>query len=152
MNTEKKNIPHSIRTLLQNQNSPIADICKKAHSIQEIDHKLKNLLDPSLKNHFELANIKTDIVILLVSSPAWATRLRYNIPAILNALNNQLNFTSVKTIRIKVRKAIPDYLSSNKKQIYLSDKSAQFLSKVANNFNDPQLRSCILRLSKNNLK
>ncbi len=152
MNTEKNNNPHSIRTLLQNKHSPIADICKKAHSIQEIDHKLKNLLDPSLINHFELANIKTDIVILLVSSPAWATRLRYNIPAILNALNNQLNFTSVKTIRIKVRKPIPDYLTSNKKPIYLSDKSAQFLSKVANNFNDPQLRSCILRLSKNNLK
>ena len=149
MNTEKKNIPHSIRTLLQNQNSPIADICKKAHSIQEIDHKLKNLLDPSLKDHFELANIKTDIVILLVSSPAWATRLRYNIPAILNALNNQLNFTSVRTIRIKVRKPIPDYPISNNNNIYLSDNSAQFLNEVANNFNDLQLRTCFLKLSKN---
>lgn len=152
MNADKKNKTLPISTLLQDKHSPIAELCKKAIFIQKIDHKLKNLLDPSIQDHFELANIKADIAILLVSSPAWATRLRYNIPAILNALNNQLNFTSVKTIRIKVKKPITDNSVSNKKPIYLSDNSAQFLKDVANNFNDPQLRACILKLSKNHFK
>ena len=152
MNTDKKNKTLSIGTLLQDKHFPIADLCKKAHSIQVIDHKLKKLLDSSLQDHFELANIKEDIAILLVSSPAWATRLRYNIPAILNTLNNQLSFTSVKTIRIKVKKQISDNPVLNKKPIYLSDNSARFLNKVAYDFNDPQLRACILKLSKNHLK
>ena len=152
MNADKKNKTLPISTLLQDKHSFFAGLCKKANSFQEIDHKLKKLLDPSLQDNFELATIKADIVILLVSSSAWATRLRYNIPAILDALNNQLNFTSIKTVRIKIKKPILDNPTSNKKQIYLSDNSAQFLNEVANNFNDPQLRACILKLSKNRLK
>ena len=152
MSADKKNKTLPINTLLQDKHSPIADLCKKAIFIQEVDHKLKKILDPSIQDHFVLANIKTDIAILLVSSPAWATRLRYNIPAILNALNNHLNFTSIKTIRIKVKNPIPDNPVSKKKLIYLSDNSAQFLNDVANNFNDPQLRACFLKLSKNHFK
>jgi hypothetical protein len=150
--TDKKNKTLSISELLQDKRYAITDLCKKANSIQIINKKLKTCLDPSLHDHFELANIKTDVAILLVSSSSWATRLRYNIPAILDALNNQLNFTSVKTIRIKVKKTIPDNNVLNKKPIFLSENSAQVLVNVANNFTDPQLRACILKLSKNYIK
>ena len=148
-NTDKKNLSLPISKLLQDKRYPIANLCKKANSIHEIDHKLKKYIDPSLHDHFELANIKTDSAILLVSSSTWATRLRYNIPAILNTLNNELNFTSIKTIRIKVKKIIPDNAIKPKKPMSLSKNSAQVLIDVANNFTDPQLRECILKLSKN---
>lgn len=149
---DKKNRVLPISELLQDKRYAIADLCKKAKSIQIINQKLKKCLDPSLHDHFELANIKTDVATLLVSSSAWATRLRYNIPAILNALNNQLNFTSVKTIRIKVKTASPDNNVLNKKPILLSKNSAQVLVDVANNFSDPALRACILKISKNYIK
>ncbi len=148
-NTDKKNLSLPISKLLQDKHSPIADLCKKAHSIQVLDQKLKKCLDPSLQNHFELANITTDSAILLVSSSTWATRLRYNIPVILNALNNQLDFKSIKTIRIKVKKIIPENMSKPKNSLSLSKGSARILIDVANNFTDPQLRECILKLSKN---
>lgn len=151
-NADKRNQTLAISELLQNQRYPIADLCKKANSILKINNELKKCLDPSLQEHFELANIKTDVATLLVCSSTWATRLRYNIPAILNALNNQLNFTSVKTIRIKVKKIIPDNSISKRKPFSLSENSAQFLNDVANNFSDPQLRDCILKLSKNHPK
>jgi hypothetical protein len=146
----KKN--QAINPIIPKKDYPNASLCKKANSIQEINHKLKKYLDPSLHDHFELANIKTDVAILLVNSSNWATRLRYNIPVILDALNNQLNFTSVKTIRIKVKKIIPKKVTLNKKPIPISKKSAQILADVAHNFNDPELRSCLLKLSKNYLK
>ncbi len=148
MNTDKKNKTLSIGTLLQDKHFPIADLCKKAHSIQVIDHKLKKLLDSSLQDHFELANIKEDIAILLVSSPAWATRLRYNIPAILDAINNQLQFKSVKTIRIKVTKAKSISRKPKIKPFQLSTESAQFVSDAANSFSDAQLSECLKNLSK----
>lgn len=153
-NADKKNRTLAISELLQDKRYAIAELCKKAHSLQEINQKLKKCLDPSLHDHFELANIKTDVAILLVSSSTWATRLRYNIPAILNALNNQLNFPSVKTVRIKVRTTSTDNDNNvlNKKPITLSKKTAQILAEVANNFSDPELRACILKLSKNYLK
>ncbi len=149
---DKKNKTLPVSELLLDKRYAIADLCKKAKSIQIIDQKLKTYLDPSLRDHFELANIKTDVATLLVSSSTWATRLRYNIPAILDALNNQLNFTYVKTIRIKVKKILPDNTVLNKKPIFLSKNSAQVLVNVANNFSDPELRACILKLSKNYIK
>jgi len=152
MNADNKNRTLLISNILNNDHCSFSALYKKANSIQEIDRNLKKLLDPSLKDKFELANINAEIAILLVSSSAWATRLRYNIPAILDAFNNQLNLTSVKTIRIRVKKPIPENPDLNKKPIYLSNNSAQFLNDVANNFSDPELRKCFLNISKHRIK
>jgi hypothetical protein len=148
--TDKKNKALPISDLLLDKHYPIAELYKKASSIQQINIQLKKCLDPSLHDHFELANINKDVATILVSSSSWATRLRYNIPAILNALTNQLNLNSIKTIRIKVNKIIPDTTTATpKKPIPLSQNTAKVLTDVANNFNDPQLRECFLKLSKN---
>jgi hypothetical protein len=152
MNAQNKNRSLPISILLKEQNSPLASLCNKAKSIKELDHKLKNLLDPSLRDHFQLANINADMATLLVSSSSWGTRLRYNIPTILDILNNQLDFSSVKTIRIKLNIPILDDSVSNKNQTQLSDNSAKFLHEAANNFTDPQLRECFIKLSKNKIK
>lgn len=148
-NTDKKQITPSISELLKDKRYTIADLCKKAKAIQDVNLKLKECLDPSLHSHFELANINNDTAILIASSSTWATRLRYNIPAILNALNNQLNFTVVKTIRIKVNKATHHDVASNIKPEPMSENTAQVLIDVANNFKDTELQECLLKLSKN---
>lgn len=149
MDTEYKAL--SISNILEDKKSSLSTLYKKANSIQEIDSKIKNLLDPSLKNKFELANINKNTAIILANSSAWATRLRYNIPTILSILNNQLNFTAVKTIRVKIKKPVYESPVSNKKSAYLSDKTAHFLNETAKHFTDPELRQCILNLSKNHL-
>ena len=152
-NTDKKNTTLPISELLKDKRYTIADLCKKANSIQDVNQKLKECLDPSLRNHFELANINNDSAIIIVSSSTWATRLRYNIPAILNVLNNQLNFTAIKTIRIKVKKVFSDTTTTRlKKPISLSQNSSKILIDVANNFKDPELRECLIKLSKNYIK
>jgi len=147
---DKKTLP--ISEFLKNKRYPLAGLCNKANSILEINNKLKKCLDPSLHDHFELANIKADIATILVDSSTWATRLRYNIPAILDALNNKLNFGSIKTVRIKVKKITPTNTSLQREPISLSKNSAQILADVANNFKDTELRECLLKLSKNYIK
>lgn len=149
MNADNKNKTIPVINIINNKNSSLASLLEKASSIQEIDRSLKKLLDPSLQDKFELANINADVVVLLVSSSAWATRLRYNIPAILNILNKELNLASIRTIRIKIKKNIPESPVLNKHPIFISVNSAQFLNDVANSFSDPELRECILKLSKN---
>ena len=152
MSSENKHKTLPISNLINDEHCSFAALYKKANSIQEIDRSLKKLLDPSLNDKFELANINADTAVLLVSSSAWATRLRYNIPAILNIFNQQLNFTSIKTIRIKIKKSISENANLIKKPIYLSNNAAQFLNDVANSFSDPELRNCFLNISKNRSK
>lgn len=148
-NTDKKHISPSISDLLKDKRYTLVDLCNKAKAIQDINLKLKECLDPSLHSHFELANINNDTAILITSSSTWATRLRYNIPAILDALNNQLNFTVIKTIRIKVNKTTHHDVASNKKPVPMSKDSSKILIDVANNFKDTELQECLLKLSKN---
>ena len=58
MNTDNKNKTLSISSLLNDDHCSFAALFKKASTIQEIDRKLKLLLDPSLKDKFELAKYK----------------------------------------------------------------------------------------------
>ena len=154
MTADNDNTPTPVINLLKDKQSTFAHLCKKARTIQEIDHNLKKLLDDSLSDHFQLANINTDTntAILSADTSSWATRLRYNIPAILNALNKQLKLTSIKTVRIKVKKPDPFPTNSHIKPARLSKHSAQFLDEASNHFDDPEISDCFVRLSKNQVE
>ena len=95
-----------ISSLLHNEQSTISNLYKKAIFLEKTDLKLKKILDLDIKNHFQLSNIENDVATIATDSSSSATRLRYNIPKILDAINNQLNLVSIKTIRIKVKKLI----------------------------------------------
>ena len=92
-----------ISSLLFNERSSLNNLYKKAILSKKIDQKLKKFIDFDVKDHFQLSNIEKNVVTLIVDSPSWATRLHYNIPKILDIMNNQLNFKTIKTVRIKVK-------------------------------------------------
>ena len=85
----------------------LADLCQRGLDLQSLDKKLKRRLDPGLQDYFELANIRGDVAVLLAASPAWAARLRYQVPLILAACR-ALGMDSVKTIQIKVRQTFAE--------------------------------------------
>ena len=149
MDATNKSLP--ISAILKNQETSISKLYKQGLAIRELDQKLKTYLDSSLRQHFELANINNDIAVLLVNSSAWATRLRYNIPAILSAFNSHLDLNSIKTIRIKINKPVLNKPEPKKNSNYLSDETAKFLNESAKNFNHPELRQCLEKLSKHHL-
>ena len=145
MDTEKNTV--AIGALFKKSHSHLAVLYEKGLTILELDRSLKKHLDPALQKHFELANINKDIAILLADSSTWATRLRYNIPVILDTFNNKLRLNCVTTIRIKVKKPIPSDPVLNQKPVFITKKTAQYLSDAAKNFNDPRLQSIIKKLS-----
>ena len=85
----------------------LADLCQRGLDLQSLDKKLKRRLDHGLQDYFELANIRGDVAVLLAASPAWAARLRYQVPLILAACR-ALGMDSVKTIQIKVRQTFAE--------------------------------------------
>ena len=92
-----------ISSLLLNEQLTISNLYKKAIFFKKTDLKLKKFLDLDIQNHFQLSNIEKDVVTIVADSSSYATRLRYNIPIILDVINNQLNLESIKTVRIKVK-------------------------------------------------
>tara|TARA_B100000586_G_C20061201_1_gene406349 strand:- start:91 stop:396 length:306 start_codon:yes stop_codon:yes gene_type:complete len=92
-----------ISSILFNEQSSLNNLYKKAVFSKKIDRKLKKFIDFDVKDHFQLSNIEKNVVTIVANSPSWATRLHYNIPKILDIMNNQLNFKTIKTVRIKVK-------------------------------------------------
>ena len=93
-----------ISSLLLNEPSTISNLYKKAIFFKKTDLKLKKHLDLEIQNHFQLSNIENGVATIVTDSSSWATRLRYNIPKILEVMNNQLKLVSIKTVRIKVKR------------------------------------------------
>ena len=144
--------PHSssvkkLNKLLFDEPSSIQNLVKKAQTIQQTGQKLQSLLEPELQNRFILANINQDVAVLHTQSSAWATRLRYHIPVILNILNQQLGLENIKTVRIKITPVLTEKVSPKRKQT-LSSETANYLAQVAEGYSDSRLRDALLRISR----
>ena len=148
MNDTFKTRDQAIHSVLSGRRSPLGELYEKGLTLQKIEAQLKDELDSSIHDHFSLANIREDTIILLVKSSPWATRLRYVIPAILDAVNHRLGLTSIQTVRIKVEKTVDSPTSAKRKAPSLSLQSAKFLDETARSFSDPELSRCFKKLSR----
>ena len=85
---------------------------------------------------------------MITTSPAWATRLRYNIPQILSILRDQLGQTKLKTIRIKIVPVTSFFPVSTIPKPVLSKNSSELILQTANSIEDENLRNVLLKLSR----
>ncbi len=139
----------TIESLLAKETSPLQNLVKKAQRIQQLGQKLEARLDPSLQGNFTLANIHEGVATILADSSAWATRLRYQIPVILDVLTNQLGQNRVTTVRIKIAQQQQDARTEEKQKISLSSETASYLTRTADAFGDSPIRDSLLKIASN---
>jgi hypothetical protein len=132
---------------LKNDRDSLCLLLKKAQTNQQIESKLKTKLDPSFSKHFTLANINNDVAVLHAHSSAWATRLRYIIPQLLNIFTNDLGLKTIKTVRIKLASPPPKPASSSMSRPILSKASSETITQTAHNIEDVELRAILLKIS-----
>ena len=149
------------RNLIARQFSELVDSSEQlnnlythAKGIYALNEKLQKHLDPCLRGHCTVANYSDETLIVNAETSAWASKLRYCIPDILNYAKHECGLTTLKSVRIKVspihKKRVQSNLSSTRpvKKASLSKKSADFIKNVATSIKDPALRKSILRISK----
>lgn len=139
----------TITSLVSTESSPLQTLVKKAQRIQQLGQKLETRLDPSLQGNFTLANINEGVATILADSSAWATRLRYQIPVILDVLNNQLGQHHVSTVRIKITRQNQETTTVKKKEISISSETANYLTQTADAFGDGPIRDSLLKIARN---
>jgi hypothetical protein len=114
--------------------------------------QVRSILPLSMAEHCVWANpnSKGDLI-LMVDSPAWASRLRYLSPK----LSLQLRQNGHPVRRIQVKVTILNMSPMQQKKIRranpLSISNAQILSSVAESLDDEKLSSALLRLSRHGL-
>lgn len=148
---ERYKNPATFTSLLEDKHSVLGKLCQHAEYLSHLEKKLCLFLDSPLSSHCSVANFINETLILHSDSAAWAAKLRYNVPVILNFMQNECNLNTLKTIRIKIK--LPDSSTQPgpvRRKPAISSASALFINQAAATMLDDDLRLSLLKLVKNN--
>lgn len=142
------NKPVKTSSLFKANNSELGRLCQHISFLVNLEKKLLSFLDSPLNTHCKVANYENDTIILHSDSQAWAARLRYNTPAILDYFRTKCHLNSLKTIRIKVNPPTSSEQALPVRKLSISPVSAKFITQVANSMADEDLRLSLLNIAK----
>jgi hypothetical protein len=126
------------------QCAPVADLASRARELDHLSRQIVPLLPAPLRNHVRHAGLRNDRVLLLVESPAWATRVRMDQSLILAAVRSLgLAATSVTA------KVMPLPASNGDSATVQppSPRTAQRIRAAAMAISDPDLRALFLEMA-----
>ena len=126
------------------QCGPVADLAARARDVDLLSQRIVPCLTTPLRDHVGFAGLRNDRLLLLVESPAWATRARMDQARILAAVHSLgLAASSVAA------KITPCLAPSNDSAAPrpLSSRGAQAIRDAASAIADPELRACFLELA-----
>ncbi len=147
------NSPRQLYKFLSQKKGNVADLVTQTRINQKLSQSLNNLLDPALRDHLRLANIRAQTLILITDSAAWASRARYFSPVLLQKLkNNSHIFGDIRKIDIQVQPATLPPRPARPLPRHISDSAAKCLSATADSIDDVELKNALNRLAKRHNK
>lgn len=138
-------IPRSIQSLLHTATPDIADLIGRARFLERMRASILEILPDTAGQHVRVAAYDNYRLRLHVSHGAWATRLRYMQPAIIQALAQRMRL-HIDKVEIKVRPAI-DPAAPAPTPRYISDDARAHLKRSAHYIGDAELAAALERLA-----
>lgn len=126
----------------------LSDLLRHARRMEHLSALVRRHLGAPLGDHCRAANLREGILLLHADASAWATRLRYELPGLLEFLR-QRGQPELRSIRVKV--APPDWAPAAAPPLArprLSAAASELLRGVAGTIQDPGIRDALLRLAK----
>jgi hypothetical protein len=127
--------------------SALARLVNRASQQDAWTDQLRALLPQDLASECRVANVRDQVLTVHINNAAWATRLRFLIPAVLPNLNRLADFTAVNEIRLKVVPVVTDVTPTEPSTMNLRPPDRVPLLELANGIDDAELRGAILRLA-----
>lgn len=87
--------------VLSKRGSSLGGVLSHARLLLQVQNLLTGSVDPSLANHFQVANLRQNRLILLAPTAAWSTRLRMETPNLL-AILHRAGQAEIREIEIRV--------------------------------------------------
>ena len=136
------------RSLAQASPPELKKLLQRARLLQLVAQRVKELLPAPLAKHCQPGNVVNDTLFMYVSSPVWATKLRYLAPALVKKLQEQSVTRQITQIRIVVR---PDVAVQGKERaatpLRLSRANAELLRQAAETASTAKLSAALRRLA-----
>jgi len=139
-----------IDTLLSSGHPPSSALARLINRASQQDawtDQLRALLPQDLASECRVANVRDQVLTVHINNAAWATRLRFLIPGLLENLVRLADFTAVNDIRLKVVPVASKSISAAEAAQEIRPPDRAPLLELANGIDDAGLRYAILRLA-----
>jgi hypothetical protein len=133
----------SCSELLTRADSPILE---RARRLSRLEHAVLELIPAELAGHCKVLNLKSEILVLATSSPAWAGRLRFAAPELISQLKSRCGL-NVRSVDLRIQPETIDNQSVRKHRPVLSMRSATLVAQTARSVNHPPLQEALYRLA-----
>jgi hypothetical protein len=125
----------------------LKELLRQAHELLRLEDDIGALMAPSIRPHCRAAGCRDGQLILMTDSPAWATRLRYQVPALLAGLRRRAPALGLREIHVKVSPFAQPVEAATGLGPTMSEASAALLEDVASGIGDARIRAAMLRLA-----
>lgn len=140
--------PMSVPQLLgATADASLQTVLQRVQELLRLEKAVLELLEPPLKSHCRVANLRDETLVLFTDSPVWATRLRFQGPNVLARLRQTPIGARVRRLDVKVKLAASQPRSSVDSLPKLSARTVALLRDVAQLCEEDALRNVFLRLS-----
>jgi hypothetical protein len=109
--------------------------------------QLRALLPQELASECRIGNVRDHVLTVHINNAAWATRLRFLVPELLQSLNRLADFTTVTDVRLKVVPLVPAALQTTHIDAAVRPPDRVPLLELASHVDSDGLRNAILRLA-----
>ena len=137
----------SLLNWLQHHSGHLNVLLGRVGLLRRITAAVRDALPVSLASHCLAANIDGDTLVVGCDSSAWAAKLRYHIPQLLDRLKARTDLPALSQIRIRVQPRHEERTRTVYRRFNMSEHSAALITSIADNTADPELKAALLRLS-----
>ena len=141
------NNPATINDLLSSRSQTLSEIYKHISRVVICQQTLRTELGPPLSEHLDVANFSRESLMLHTDSPAWASRLRFNIQNILNIVRLHCGLIDLKSVRIKVVLRNQDNKPAQRLNL-VSQNTVKLIETTTRSIKDHKLRTSLSNLAK----
>jgi len=135
-----------ITQLLSRGEGRLAALSRRCTYLQQLENQVLRRLPALLKEHCRVANYHSGQLILITTSPAWATRLRYHIPTLRDQLTAVAELQQLQEIRIRISPGAAPKPPAQAPPRRLKAQTTALISTLAATLDDPVLRCALQKL------
>jgi hypothetical protein len=145
------NKPRKLPELLAEQdNSALDGVIRRGRQLHGLGVLLGEILGPELAAHCQLANVRGNTLVVTASSTAWATRVRYQSPQLLQKIRCEERFRGIDAIHVRITPTASPRANTphSNRRASMSEEAAECLYQCAEGIEDKNLRSALKNLAK----
>lgn len=141
----------TLEYLVNGTKNELTTLMKKSARLTALDHAIKQHLSIPLANYCKVANLRQGKLIIQTDSSVWASKLRFDIPALLSKLRLDPQFASLAGIDFFVQPintpSPPPTTIKPTPKFNISAQNRHLLLKTAENIRNERLRKVLEALA-----